>query len=778
MRLVNISNRKRLIYLFCRDEQGNQIIEKDESFFPYYYELDPNGKFKSFDGKRLRKVFCNEPAEVAKVKTKNSYEADIIYPKRYLIDRVDTIDPCPYRYIFLDIEVLSKEFPDFKNPKAPISCVSIYDSFSKNISTWYIGDMPGSNLEQQEDVLLAEVIAHIRLLSPDLFIGHNVYFDYNYLDARNDMFAQRISPIGRVRMGDHANEIFYPAGISIVDYLTLFKKVYMREQSYALDQLSQKHLGEAPWQEMKYGELTPDIKEKNINDIQRLIKLEDKFKLLSYFDEIRRLSKCQWEDFCVRMGSKFVSGNSRIVEMILFEEAKKQKVILPNKPRPDVTDDEVEFEGAFRDVFELGVHEGCAKLDLGSAYPQAILNFCLDSMNICSDGDGVKIGPTIFAQNPNALLPSVIKRLLTLKDKRKEELKLNPKDDQLKVRYDAIKAIVNSAFGVTGQPYFRLFNLQVASAITFLIRDLLHYVKEHLEKEGHKILYVDTDSIFCDTKNDISELCNNLVQKWGQEKYNKENVLIKFEYEGYFEKLLLLKKCRYLGYLNTGKGVKEEIKGLETKRSDSSKFMATFQRRLIDKVLNKESKSSIIKWVVEEAERMKTLPLEEIGFPCKVGKDEEEYKNTPIFMRALAYAEELNVLNKVKGELFYYIYINATTYEEEFTEEYYYREKTSRTLKSGKIKEGSKKVKVTKKAYEQLDAENREKILIDKVSVKKPKNVIAFDKYNKEHVKDIDWSIMIARNISNKVETLFEALGWDKEVEKLAPQLDKVKECI
>jgi len=63
MKLINIANTKRLVRLFCRDENGKQTIVNDDSFYPFYYEPDSLGKFIGYDGVKLRKVFCSEPKE-------------------------------------------------------------------------------------------------------------------------------------------------------------------------------------------------------------------------------------------------------------------------------------------------------------------------------------------------------------------------------------------------------------------------------------------------------------------------------------------------------------------------------------------------------------------------------------------------------------------------------------------------------------------------------------------------------------------------------------------
>ena len=93
-------------------------------------------------------------------------------------------------------------------------------------------------------------------------------------------------------------------------------------------------------------------------------------------------------------------------------------------------------------------------------------------------------------------------------------------------------------------------------------------------------------------------------------------------------------KCRYRGFLKTKKGLEEVTKGLEIKRKDSTSFMRKFQRTFIDKILNKESKESIFSWIKTQIKDIKNYPLQEIAFPCKIGKPLDIYLTlvTPLFL--------------------------------------------------------------------------------------------------------------------------------------------------
>jgi DNA polymerase, archaea type len=705
MNLLNIFNKGREIYLFTRDDNGTLSCTTDNTFYPFYYEYDEGGKYKGYDGTPLKQVITSSPYDVKEQASLGAFGSDIAYKnftKLYLTHRVEKIDKTSFKYCFVDIEIQTKDLPDTSKANCPITCISIYNSFSKEIKTWWTKNF------KTEKVMLKDFTDYLFAEGFDIILGWNVQFDYSYLHNRINNFPKLISPIRQERYGD--KNVRYPAGVSVLDYMTLFRKVYMREASYALNNIAQKHLNEEDWGETDFSEVTNDIKEKNINDILRLVKLEEKYHILEYFDEIRRLTKCEWED---------LYHNSRIVEMLLFEEAKNQNIILPNKK--DNLDDET-FEGATREAIKTGALFNVGKYDLSSAYPQAIVNFCLDSSNITEEPDEttLEINGVFFKQNDKALLPTIVKRILTLKDNLKLEVKQNPDDKNLKTKYDAIKAIVNSCFGVFGNQYFRLYDQRITSTITFLVREVLMYSRETIERLGYPVVYWDTDSTFIQFTNDANPMnvlnyLNTSIQTWGKEKYNKENIDISFEYEGVFQRLFILTKCRYVGDLIAKKGTVREIKGVEIKRVSSTKFEAKFQEELINRILNNQKQEEIDKWIEIEQQRIKILPLEEISFPCKL--NDRVYKGNPIFKRALENTKILYGELKIGvGEVFYYVYVKRLGY----------------------------------------DKNNKE---IDVLAFKKGQDIVKR--------QQIDFDKMIERNINTKVDNVYEAMSWKRKDNEL-----------
>ncbi len=704
-KLVNIHHQGRNLFLFCRED--NELkIETINTFFPYFYTPCEGGNFTSFKGKPLKKVIVSTPKEVNNNRTDNSYESDIIFTKRYLIDKIDEIEKTELKYCFIDIEVQSTKNPDVRYAEYPVSCISVYNSSSKNIQTFFLPDY------KSETDMINEFIAYMKTETFDVWLSWYVSFDYNYLYNRymnltGFNFAEEISYIGQSRYGNR--DVFYPAGISIIDYLAWFKIFTQnRESQYTLDYIAEKHLGTGKIHaEVDFSKISSEIKERNREDVDIMRRLEEKTKLIPYFDEIRRLSKVEWED---------LTYNSRILDSLLLSEAKKQNVVLPMRKK-DV--EKEEFEGAYREAFETGAFWNVGKYDLASAYPNAIIDFCLDPANILRDyykdipkmSDApALVNDILFIQNSNALLPTVVKKLITLKvDIKKKLSNISTESDNykdMKKLYDAIKSVVNSAYGVMGNRFFRLYDKRVASATTYIVRELLKYIKDRCKEDGYKVIYADTDSIFIQSTENLSDYLNNLIKEWYKTKYQKDKVSIEFEYEGQYEQLIILAKCRYKGWLRKTNGdLETEVKGIESKRKDSTVFIKKFQTKLLDKIKNNEKKEDIFEWIKLQTEEIKKAKLSDIAFPCKLGRDPEMYVNTPIFLRAL---KNTKGFSKRVGESYFYIFMEG-------------QDESKKGL------------------------------------------VLAFDKKNDKHINrdEIDWEQIINRNIRMKLITIFEAMKWD-----------------
>jgi len=96
--LIKVEVEGRNIILFLRDGEGKKKIVKVKDFYPYFYTKTPEkyknvdgvvrieGGYKSLYGEDLWKIIVNHPGIIPKLRDENSYEADIPYDIRFMID--------------------------------------------------------------------------------------------------------------------------------------------------------------------------------------------------------------------------------------------------------------------------------------------------------------------------------------------------------------------------------------------------------------------------------------------------------------------------------------------------------------------------------------------------------------------------------------------------------------------------------------------------------------------------------------------------------------------
>lgn len=358
MKLQNIYSRFADIYITVRNGK-NLEIKEIKGFFPYIYEPDPNGKFLGYDGVKLTKIHCKAPHEIKKIKTDRSYEADVHYTKRYIIDEIKKFEKSETKFFLYDIEVKAeKEFPEANEAKFPVTFITLYDNHSNSYRTWDYREF------KTEYDMLTNFCEFIRKEKPDVLLAWNQdEFDYPYLYNRYPGFAKAISPIGEENYKG-IEKIPHPALISVVDIMALDHKFTGgKRSSYALDNVCLEEFeDEETWGEQDWSN-DDEVKEKNINDVKRMIRLVNKNQYIEIFDSIRIFSKCLWEDLpSEKDGWEWKSNNSKPWDMLFLQLAKDLGVVLPSKPRYEMDvlemfkkDVRYKRDGAYRETFQKGV---------------------------------------------------------------------------------------------------------------------------------------------------------------------------------------------------------------------------------------------------------------------------------------------------------------------------------------------------------------------------------------------------------------------------------------
>ena len=208
-------------------------------------------------------------------------------------------------------------------------------------------------------------------------------------------------------------------------------------------------------------------------------------------------------------------------------------------------------------------------------------------------------------------------------------------------------------------PSFRLYNPVVAETITYIGRYIVNKMKDYVEKEGYKVIRIDTDSVFVD----IDESNTPRAIKIGKALELKINQEFKNWFEGMnndtsyfsvkFEKLYSLlfsgeEKKLYSGRIawDWERGNIEEIdietKGFAAKRSDRSSFSRNLQSQIFKMLFSEYTKEEILNFIYQEIDKFynKEHGYEFIGIPKAVTRNIEEYKvNTP-WIRGIKWSEK------------------------------------------------------------------------------------------------------------------------------------------
>ena len=175
-----------------------------------------------------------------------------------------------------------------------------------------------------------------------------------------------------------------------------------------------------------------------------------------------------------------------------------------------------------------------------------------------------------ICQNSKGLFAKILEGLT--------EDRIKYKKAGLEIESQAIKALINSGYGVFGHPYFKYYDPRVAELVTAFGRDTLTKMQAIANGLGFVTLYGDTDSLFVNNVRKIED-----VRKFIDG--CKSTLDIEVGYEKTFSKLILVAKKHYVGILSDPS--KESIiKGMEGIKSDRPEFIRRTFMQLVYEIKN------------------------------------------------------------------------------------------------------------------------------------------------------------------------------------------------
>jgi len=511
--------------------------------------------YESIRGEPLTRIVTRTPRDVGNIRDDfpTTFEADILFPNRFLIDnglnggirveerRLDDeegtiqvhegmLEPAAVdaemRVNTFDIEVDDRRgFPE--DGEEPIICLTSHDSYDDEYVIW-LYDAPDAEVPPPEDLpgyegivdggaeldfrvetfdeeaaMLDAFVTYIDETDADLMTGWNFEdFDAPYLldrmevlDERNDvevdLSVDRLSRIGEVwRSGWGGPDI---KGRVVFDLLYAYKRTMFTElESYRLDAVGERELGVG--------------KERYAGDIGDLWE-QDPERLLEY--SIRDVELCVeidraqdviafWDDARKIVGCKIEDATTPgdAVDMYVLHMA-YGNFALPSKGQQEAE----EFEGGA--VFDpiSGVREMVSVLDLKSLYPMSMVTINASPETKVDpdeyDGETYKTPTGVhFRKEPDGIIREMVTELL---DEREEKKALRNEHDpgtEAYEQYDrqqgAVKVLMNSLYGVFGWDRFRLYDREMSAGVTSTNREVIDFTSDVTEELDREVTYGDS----------------------------------------------------------------------------------------------------------------------------------------------------------------------------------------------------------------------------------------------------------------------------------------------
>ena len=487
----------------------------------------------------------------------------------------------------VDIEVGSENgFPDPYLANEPITAICITYI---NGETYVFGcgeyEIKGKEIYvkcKDEHTLCKRFMELWKLKTPDTITGWNTkFFDIPYLYNRFNKIlgedeTRKLSPWNNIyerKTVINGREMieYKISGVSSLDYIELYKWYApggKSQESYRLDNIAQVELGEGKISYDDYDNLHSLYRlnyqlfiEYNIKDVELILKLEDKLKLLELAYTLAYDTKTNYED---------VFAQTRMWDALTYNRLLEDNIIVPPKQHKEKTS---AFEGAYVKEVQVGAHDWVASFDLNSLYPHLMMQYNIspetliepedytDEMRkVLSNGidvnrllnksvnttelDGVTLTPNgqFFRTDIQGFLPKMMEEMyedrkkfkkLMLQAKQEYE---NERDESKKydiekriARYDnlqlAKKVSLNSAYGALGSQYFRFYDLRMALGVTTAGQLSIRWIEAKINAWMNKILESDKDYVIASDTDSIYLRMGDLVDKFVKDKSDKQKVI-------------------------------------------------------------------------------------------------------------------------------------------------------------------------------------------------------------------------------------------------------------
>jgi len=580
------------------DENGDQVKYKVDYNPAYFVPTHKDTKYKTLDGTHVEKIRTGSIRESMDFFKQYSgvggmeIYGDINYQYQFIGEEFCgevNYDIDKIKVATIDIETTSEHgFPDMENPIEEINAITIKmdgETYSFGLGDFNVLGVccyPCST----ETELIDKFLDLWEQLKPDIITGWHVrFFDIPYLHNRikhimDKKTVKRLSPWGvikevQIHRQNRIQKIFNIYGIAVMDYLDLYSMfTYVNQESYSLNHISYVELGEKKLSYDEYDSITEFYKndfqkfmEYNIKDVELVVRLEEKLKLMELAVALAYSAKVNFED---------VFSQVRMWDCIIYHYLLEHNIVIP--PRK-VEHKSTKYEGAYVLEPVTGMHNWVMSFDLNSLYPHLIMQYNIStetklahfnnqptrktiSVNgILEDNKftnkfmkpwkeanlSIAANGVLFDNSYKGFLPSLMERLYEERkisksnmieaQKKQQEIpkmnmptvgrgalhnKLENEIAKYKNQQLVRKVQLNSAYGAIGNQYCRYYDVEIAEAVTISGQLSIRWIENKLNDflnetfKTEDFVYViasDTDSVYIRFGDVVNKICPNKTKQ-------------------------------------------------------------------------------------------------------------------------------------------------------------------------------------------------------------------------------------------------------------------------
>ncbi|MDP2207287.1 MAG: DNA polymerase domain-containing protein [Bacteroidota bacterium] len=344
----------------------------------------------------------------------------------------------------------------------------------------------------------------------------------------------------------------------------------------------------------------------------------------------------------------------------------------------------------------IGYHEDVAELDFVSMYPTIMVRHnvspetincqccygndnlpkVINSLDTQPSGSSARTVPELdyrICRRREGIVPATLRAVVEKRayyKQKKQQLKHegNPLWHVYDNRQSALKWMLVTCFGYLGYKNARFGKIEAHESVNAFSRDAILQAKEIAENRGFKLLHAIIDCMWLKktgaTENDYLDLCKEIDSKVGID-ISLEGIYNWILYPASKMDALLPTANRYVGYYRSGE---VKIRGIETRRKDTPKFIKTMQGAMLEKLSPAQSVAEVAALVPEVLEVAReyierlqagTVNPMELVIRRNISQEASEYSNNSVNAVVTRMIEESGV-HLAAGERIEYILIDQS----------------------------------------------------------------------------------------------------------------------